>query len=221
MKSAATRTVHCEDALLWLESQTQLSRCSVVTSMPDFSEFPALSLAEWKLWFIQAASLIMRKVPDEGVAIFYQTDLKKFGTWIDKGFLCQQAAEATGHALIWHKIVARVSPGQVAFGKPAYSHMLCFSKSFRAEIAHSTADVLPSAGELTWTRGMGTEACRVACEFIRKQTSSHTVVDPFCGHGTVLAVANELGLNSIGVEIGIKRAKKARSLISIDGKIVP
>jgi cobalt-zinc-cadmium efflux system outer membrane protein len=33
-------------------------------------------------------------------------------------------------------------------------------------------------------------------------------VDPFCGHGTVLAVSNAMGLDSIGVELGGKRARR-------------
>ena len=51
-----------------------------------------------------------------------------------------------------------------------------------------------------------------ACRFVLAQTGTRTVVDPFCGHGTVLAVANELGLGAIGVEIGRKRAKQAQRL---------
>jgi hypothetical protein len=43
---------------------------------------------------------------------------------------------------------------------------------------------------------------------------SRTVVDPFCGHGTVLAIANELGMDAIGVERGGKRARRARELQS-------
>jgi tRNA/tmRNA/rRNA uracil-C5-methylase (TrmA/RlmC/RlmD family) len=39
------------------------------------------------------------------------------------------------------------------------------------------------------------------------------VVDPFCGVGTVLAVANTLGLGAIGVERNRKRAEEARALV--------
>jgi tRNA G10 N-methylase Trm11 len=78
---------------------------------------------------------------------------------------------------------------------------------------------LPSAGEVTGTRGMGVEACRVACRFVAEQTSTRTVVDPFCGHGTVLAVANELGLDAVGVELGRKRAKVARGMRIVEGRI--
>jgi tRNA G10 N-methylase Trm11 len=38
------------------------------------------------------------------------------------------------------------------------------------------------------------------------------VVDPFCGKGTVLAVANSLGLDALGVELSGKRCRAARKL---------
>lgn len=210
------RTVHCEDALGWLEAAGTLAGCSIITSMPDFSEFPKLSLAQWKDWFTRAAARVLASCPDDGVVIFFQTDIKPDGTWVDKGYLCQKAAESLGHELLWHKIVCRAPVGNVTFGKPAYSRMLCFSRGVRAELSRSTADVLPEAGPTTWTRGMGREACIEACRFVLEQTSTRTVVDPFCGHGTLLAVANELGLDAVGVELSPKRAKRARNLVYAD-----
>jgi hypothetical protein len=206
------RTVECADALAWLASREMLAGCSVVTSLPDVSEFPGLELAGWKQWFIRAAVQVMAKVPADGVAIFYQTDVKKAGAWVDKGFLISKAAEEAGLETLWHKVVCRRAPGAVTFGRPAYSHMLCFSRGVRADPGRATADVLPEAGEVTWTRGMGVQACLAACRFILEHTATRTVVDPFCGHGTVLAVANALGLDAIGVELSRKRAKKARAL---------
>jgi hypothetical protein len=180
--------------------------------MPDASELNALSLSEWKTWFTTAAELVLNACPDDGVAIFYQTDIKKEGTWIDKGYLCQKAAEQTGHALLWHRIVCRAPSGTITFGRPAYSHFLCFSKKVRPDLSKSSADVIPQAGETTWTRGMGVQACLAACRYVMQNTSTRTIVDPFCGHGTVLAAANSMGLSAIGVELGPKRARRARVL---------
>jgi hypothetical protein len=59
---------------------------------------------------------------------------------------------------------------------------------------------------------MGTEACKLACQFILSHTYTRTVVNPFCGHGTVLAVANSVGLSGIGIELSAKRARKAKAL---------
>ncbi len=212
LSNMSTRTVHNQDALAWLQESPELTGCSIVTSLPDASEFQTMSLDEWKAWFSRAASLVLSRCPENGVVIFYQTDLKREGAWIDKGYLCQRAAEELGHTLLWHKMVCRKPPGIISFGRPSYAHMLCFSRGVKADVARSTADVLPQPGEVTWTRGMGIEACLAACRFILDNTSTRTVVDPFCGHGTVLAVANELGLDAIGVELGQKRARKARTL---------
>jgi hypothetical protein len=209
--------VECADALAWLEGRAVLAGCSVVTSLPDVSEFPTLSLAEWKQWFTRAAARLMEKVPAEGVAIFYQTDVKKAGAWVDKGYLISKAAEEAGCEMLFHKVVCRRAPGTVTFGRPAYSHLLGFSRGVRVDLGRATPDVLPEAGEVTWTRGMGVQACLAACRFIQEHTPTRTVVDPFCGHGTVLAVANALGLDAVGVELSRKRAKKARALrVSLD-----
>jgi hypothetical protein len=180
--------------------------------MPDFSEFPNLSLADWKVWFKRAAALVLERTPDDGVAIFFQRDAKKDGTWVDKSYLIQSAAEATGHELLFHKIICRAPPGQPTFGKPAYSHLLAFSRGVRPGLDKSTADVLLSPGKVTWPRGMGSRACVTALRYVINNTNSHTIVDPFCGHGTVLAIANGMGLHAVGVELSRKRAEKAASL---------
>jgi len=206
------RKVECAEAVAWLTGSEQLSGCSIITSLPDVSEFPTLSLAGWKQWFVRTAALVMAKVPEDGAALFYQTDVKKAGAWVDKGYLISKAAEEAGCETLFHKVVCRRAPGTVTFGRPAYSHLLGFSRGLRVDLGRATADVLPEAGEVTWTRGMGVQACLVACRFVLEHTKSRTVVDPFCGHGTVLAVANALGLNAVGVELSRKRAQKARSL---------
>ncbi len=210
--SQGQRTVECAEAVAWLTGREQLSGCSVITSLPDVSEFPTLSLAEWKQWFVRTAALVMAKVPEDGAALFYQTDVKKAGAWVDKGYLISKAAEQAGCETLFHKMVCRKPPGTVTFGRPAYSHLLGFSRGLRVDLGRATPDVLPEAGEVTWTRGMGVQACLAACRFVLEHTKSRTVVDPFCGHGTVLAVANALGLDAVGVELSRKRAQKARSL---------
>lgn len=208
--SGPTRSVFCEDALAWLQARGRLAGCSLITSLPDLSELSGFSLDRWRSWFIAAARLVLEACPDEGAVIFYQTDIKHQGRWIDKGYLCARAADEAGHSMLWHKLVCRKPPGNITFGRPAYSHMLCFSRTLQLDPARSTADVLPERGAMTWARGMGLEPCRAACRFVLEQTSTRTVVDPFCGHGLVLAVANQLGLDAIGVELGPKRAARAR-----------
>ncbi|MGE3262005.1 MAG: SAM-dependent methyltransferase [Bacteriovoracia bacterium] len=212
------RIVHHGDALIWLKENGIQENASFITSMPDFTEFPSLSLAEWSAWFTGAAQAVLESCPENGVSIFYQRDSKKDGAWVNKAYLIQKAAEAAGHAQLWHKIICRVPPGNITFGKPAYSHLLCFSKGVRPDLTKSTADVVLMAGKTTWARGMGTKACEIACRFILENTDTRTVVDPFCGQGAVLAIANKLGLAAVGVELSRKRAEKAQALeMSLEG----
>lgn len=205
------RTVHCADALEWLQDAGVLEGASIVTSLPDVSEV-GMSIEQWKPWFLEAATRVLRSVPDDGVAIFFQSDLKKGGVWIDKGYLVSRAAESVGMELLWHKIVCRRPPGTLTFGRPAYSHMLCFSRGVREDLGRAGPDVLPDAGEMTWVRAMGLEACSTAIRWILRNTKSRTIVDPFCGIGTTLAVANRLGVDALGVELNRKRASQAREL---------
>jgi hypothetical protein len=130
-----------------------------------------------------------------------------------------RGAESSVASVLWHKIVCRKPPGTIALGRPSYSHMICLSPRGappRATTTHGRRpgpDVLPDAGFMPWSRAMGVAACRVACEYLRTETTTRVVVDPFCGRGTVLAVANELGFDAIGVDIGAKRCRIARSLV--------
>lgn len=207
------RLIHCADAVEWLKSSPILSGASLVASLPDISEFPNWNLPQWKSWFMETATLIFSRCSDEGVTIFYQSDIKHEGLWVDKAYLVQKAAEASGTELLWHKIVCRHPPGTITFGRPSYTHMLCFSKKVRADVSKSTMDVLPLIGEKTWERGMGLEACLLAAKFIQTQTSSDLVVHPFCGEGSMVATANALGLKAVGIERSPKRAQRARELL--------
>lgn len=59
---------------------------------------------------------------------------------------------------------------------------------------------------------MGVEACQAACRYLREETDTAVVVDPFCGHGTVLAVANTLGLDALGIDLSSRKCAFARNL---------
>jgi len=64
---------------------------------------------------------------------------------------------------------------------------------------------------------MGREACLAVGRFLVAHTRCRTVVDPFCGMGSMLAAANELGLAAVGVERSAKRAARARTLAFAGG----
>jgi DNA methylase len=206
-----SRVIVQGEALAWMASTAAAEGASVITSLPDVSELSELGFEGWRAWFMEAARRVIRWVPDSGVVIFYQSDVRHAGAWVDKGYLVMRAAEEEGASIAWHKIVCRRRAGTPTLGRASYSHMICVTRTLRAP-TKPTPDVLPDAGKMPWSRAMGVEACRVACRYLIEETSSRVVVDPFCGRGTVLAIANELGLDAIGVDTSAKRCRAARAL---------
>ncbi|MBI4862130.1 MAG: SAM-dependent methyltransferase [Candidatus Riflebacteria bacterium] len=160
------RTVHCAEALAWLEAWVPAPDTSFISSLPDVSETP-LQLEDWRSWFRTAAGLILARCPDHGV---------------------------------------------ISFGRPAYSHMLCFSRAVRPVQGLATPDVLPGTGTMIWARGMGVNAAILACRWALEHAGCRTVIDPLCGHGTVLAAANAHGIAAIGVDLSARRCRQARAL---------
>ncbi len=184
---------------------------AIITSLPDHSELPELGVDGWRRWFVDTVALACRSVAADSVAIFYQTDVKHDGRWIDKGHLVMTGADAAGSHALWHKVVCRVPPETTTFGRPAYAHMICVSRDRRLLPGASTPDVIGSLGKMSWSRAMGTHACDAAVRFVGS-LGLRAIVDPFCGMGSVLAAANAHGLAAIGVELSRRRAAKARSL---------
>ena len=210
--NSPSRRVICADALEWLTAGDPLAGAAVITSLPDVCEFNGLSLDAWRRWFVAAAATIFAALPDGSPAIFYQTDIKRDGAWIDKGYLCQRAAEESGMNLLWHKIVCRKAPGRVTYGRPAYAHLLAFARGLADDPGRSLPDVLADGGWMAWPRATGIESARLACRYVLRMTPLRRIVDPFCGQGTILAVANELGLDAVGVDLSAKRCRKATRL---------
>jgi hypothetical protein len=206
-----TRVVHHGDGIAFL-AQALPADHAIVTSLPDHSELPELGVAAWKTWFVETVALACRAVADDSVALFYQTDVKHDGRWIDKGHLVHGGVDAAGSHLLWHKIACRVPPGTTTFGRPAYAHLICASRARRLAPGASTPDVIPSLGAMSWSRAMGTAVCEAAVQFVAS-LGIRTVVDPFCGVGSVLAAANAHGLDAIGVELSRRRAGRARKLV--------
>lgn len=206
-----TRVVHHGDGVAFLADPLPADH-ALITSLPDHSELPALGVPGWRAWFIATVALACRAVADDAVAIFYQTDVKHDGRWIDKGHLVMCGADAAGSHVLWHKIVCRVPPGAVTFGRPAYTHLLCLSRNLRLAPGAATADVLPALGAMSWSRAMGSAACDASVRFAAS-IGARTIVDPFCGLGSILAAANAHGLSAIGVELSKRRARRARAAV--------
>jgi len=205
------REVHEGDGVAFLARGGLGPDVAVVTSLPDVSEV-GLSLEAWRTWFTDAAELACRAVADRGVAVFYQSDVTIDGRWIDKGHLVHTGADRAGAACLFHKIVCRSPAGTPTPGRPAFSRLLAFSRELRLADPSVTPDVLPQLGAMTWKKAMGVAACEATCRFLLDHTPCRTVLDPFCGMGTMLAVAEAHGMDAIGVELSPRRAARARAL---------
>ena len=201
------------EALAWLDANPAAPGTSVITSLPDVSELSELSFEGWRTWFETSVARILRWLPEDGVAIFFQSDIRREGVWVDKGELVARGAAAESAVLVWHKIVCRLAPDTPTFGRASYAHLVCYAKSPRPMPKRASPDVLSDGGAKAWSRAMGVNACVVACRYLLDETATRLVVDPFCGHGTALAVANSMGLDALGVELGARRCRAARNLV--------
>jgi hypothetical protein len=107
--TTATREIRCGDGVAFLRRGPLPADHALVTSLPDVSELPALGLEGWRAWFAETAALACAAVAEESVAVFYQTDIKVAGRWIDKAHLVLTGAERAGAHLLWHKVVCRAT----------------------------------------------------------------------------------------------------------------
>jgi len=214
-----SRDVYCMDAVEWIKNAEIDSQSSFITSLPDITEVSGFTLDQYKLWFRNTVELICSKLTDTNVAIFYQTDIKKrckksggkFDEYVDKGYLCQRGAEEAGCKVVWHKIMTASDNPFVSRNKACFSHMVCVAKSPRLlSVEDKTADI-NHRGDMIWSRAMGLNACKIAISYL-KSMDTKCVVDPFCGKGSVLAAANLYGMNSIGVDLSVAKARESIKL---------
>ena len=131
---APARTIHCTDGVAWLREQTFGVEHAVITSLPDVSEL-GLPFEAWREWFSDTAQLICERLAPTGVALFFQTDIKRDGRWVDKGYLVQRGAERAGSFQLFHKAVCRAPAGMTTFGRPAWAHLIACATASGADHA--------------------------------------------------------------------------------------
>jgi hypothetical protein len=198
------RKVYCKDALIWLRDHK--NHKALLTSLPELEEMK-MTVKDYEVFFREAAGKCLDAVTDDGYCIFMQTDRKHHGL-IDKSYWLTDEALSRGFHTVWRKIALKRDVGKMDLFRPTYSYMLCFTK--RGNVGKLLPDVV-SAGETTYTHGFGLNAVLLCVEYV-KHAGATVVVDPFCGSGTTLAVANAAGLDAIGVEISPRLCEKAKSL---------
>ena len=111
--------------------------------------------------------------------------------------------------MMWHKIALRQAVGTSGLFRPTFSHMLCYSK--KGKPGTPFPDVI-ERGTVTYENAFGVDAVEAVLKFCKAQ-GMKTIVDPFVGSGTTIALANRMGLKGIGVDIDPKQCKKAAALV--------
>ena len=183
----------CADALQWMAATD--TRGPVATSLPDADEIGA-TMGDWRAWFVGAALACMRLARPGDRAVFYQTDRKAGGETHSKAALLLCAASTAGASLLWHKIALRRPVGAVDLHRPGYTHVMAFGRNSRP--GRATPDVF-DAGKPLYKNGIGANTARFMVSAAGRTDAP--LIDPFCGRGTLLRVAAEMGFTSIGVDV--------------------
>jgi 2-polyprenyl-3-methyl-5-hydroxy-6-metoxy-1,4-benzoquinol methylase len=136
---------------------------------------------------------------------FFQTDRKANGVLYSKIMFLFDAATWARKNILWHKIVLSQKLQTVSLFRPGFSHLVAFGSNCKS--GRATPDVF-YGGEKIYENGIGLNAARRAIEF----ASKWPVVDPFCGRGTIVAVASLMGLDATGIDIDPKQIEAAQTL---------
>ena len=103
-----------------------------------------------------------------------------------------------------------VTLGLVAGGRPALRYAE-LAAAFSGNAEPSLADVRQTVLAVRRKKSMVLDETdpnrRSAGSFFTNPVVSATIVDPFCGWGTVLAVANTLGLDAVGVDLSARMCR--------------
>ena len=157
---APRREIVCADAIAWMRARGRIDGACAVTSLPDVSEL-GKTLLVWREWFLNAVRLVVDAVPADSAALFFQSDIKRDGTWIDKGALVIRAVEDAGARVLFHKIVCRRPPGLLTQGRPGFTHLIAVSRTMKCPDILPIPDVITDAGRSLWVRAMGVRAARL------------------------------------------------------------
>jgi hypothetical protein len=190
------RDVVLGDAFEFCESHEGAG--AVITSPPDAAEVDMAPEA-WEPWFRRAIDCCLVLAGDHP-AVFYVTDRRHEGRLYSKGAMVIEESmkyASVGQRVLWHKIALRRQVGAIDIHRPTYSHLIAVGGPL-CRPGSATPDVF-ERGRTLYPNGMGFHAAYRALQYL--ETQGHgTVYNPFCGMGTVLALADVMGMDSVGID---------------------
>lgn len=195
-----SREIVNAEALRWLRGAQ--GPFGVVTSPPDAEEI-GTSVADWAFWFRTAIHACIKA--SAGPVVFYVTDRKHAGQLWSKAAMVLRVAETTKTPVAWHKVALRRDVGKADIHRPGYSHMIALG----APPGKATPDTI-HRGRVLYPNGTGVDAAEVAVAWALKH--QRTIVDPFCGRGTIPVVVEAMGGHGVGVDLDPEQCKHARAL---------
>lgn len=200
-------TYHVADALDWLQQPQNMKHGAIITGPPDPAEI-GMDPHDYPAWLDQVLTLSLRATKGGTPCTFIVTDRKADGGTISKAHAAMTLAHDHGMRLLWHKVVLRRDPGKVDLHRPGYSHLLAFGDD-RVRPGTATPDVIPT-GQRLYANGTDTRAATVAIRHALLHTTH--ITDPFCGRGTIPALAAAMGATAVGVDIDPAQVERARAL---------
>ena len=199
------REVVCADSNIWMVDRRFKI---IITSLPDMEEV-GMNLEDWQEWMKLTCRNLINSLEPESIIFFYQTDRKYKGKIIDKKTLISQIFLEQGFNNILSKIVLKVPANKTVLFRPSYTNLFAFSKKITS--GKPTPDVI-DAGQMVYKNAMGFNAVKCCVDFLNKKGIKGTVVDPFCGSGSVLKITNDLGFDAVGVDILPEQVNFAQKL---------
>lgn len=202
----------CQDALKWLQNQSDRSIPNIVTGIPDMSEVN-MTPQKYLLFVRKTIDLFFRKIDPKGYVLLQMTDRKYQKTWIDKSYLAQKIAEEHQISLRWHKLILLRPVGSTHIQRPTYQHYLCFS--YQSGPGEATPDVT-MCGKKSYKNASCPNGTKHAIQFIKRYSPFNMIVDPFVGRGTTLIEAQkQRGLEGLGIDLDRKQCVIAKASLGL------
>lgn len=208
------RKIICADALKWLDDNKNIG--GIICGLPDLAEMEGVinNYKDYELWFSQAITKCLLSLSEGVPAIFCQTDRKIDFRWLSKSTIIINAARALHMKILFHKIIVRNGINKIDLYRPGYSFLIAVGDE-NCKPGKATADVIERGGVI-YDNGFPINAAHLSLDFLKGKTK--TIVDPFCGRGTIPYLAEQSNFDSIGIDIDKNQCDIAAKLQGLDKK---